>query len=408
MKPASEPVRVDTAAVREQAWEMFRHARWADLSGLASSIPRDWTAEWLPVVDRVAFGKGQVGEYAEAIELLRRAFEIEPSHRRASALAYLHYAALLRHKTRKPRLDDPEAYRKGFERWITEALRLEPGAITDRYRLGVYYSSILSGKDVKALDAFVSVIRLCEARPTSEREGDGRVAKRYVQSLYGAARSAFRLGRIREAKRFIFKCIRVDSERDRVEPTFKLFLAAKVLVADGKLDDAERGLRLALERDHDGPRDYVYALLAEIALRRGQPREATRWIEDHIRPHHRKPYVWRLLGDCAAAAGDFRRATKLYKSALLKDHGGRHKTLLRMGTAFEKVGQRSEARRAYEQALAFRRRRFQSDDPEALQALARLYEEEGDLERARDAYRSLAALPMFTAVAQESLERLAG
>jgi tetratricopeptide (TPR) repeat protein len=397
-----------TTDLTRRAAELKRSKQWEELAALATELPRDWGAEWLEVAGNVAFACTQLGRTAVALEVLLRAYEVAPTHRTASALAYTHYDALLRHKVRKPRLDDPEPYRKGFERWIAEALRLKPESIVDRYRLGVYHASIQSQKDAAALLAFQQALRLFERLPEAERTPGSRHFKTYARALCGAARSAYRLRRYPEARRFIFRCIRLDADRHHVEPVFKLFLAAKVLVAQDQLADAERALRLAADAPYQGDRDFVYALLAEIALRQNRVDDAAGWIELHVRPHHRKPYIWRILGDCEARRGRRERALKLYKSALLKDHGGRHKTLLRIGRLEEDAGRRSEARRAYEQAAEFRRRRYLVEDPQALEALARVCEAQGDVAAARDAYVRLSRLPAMTERAERELQRLAG
>jgi tetratricopeptide (TPR) repeat protein len=387
--------------------EFKRRHDWEALAALSAELPASWGKQWVPTAREVAFALTQLGRLEEARTLFQRAYEVDPDHRTASALAYVHYAALLRHKIRKRRLDEPEPWRKGFERWITEALRLKPDSIVDRYRLGIYHASIQACKDVVALKAFRDVIALFER---SDPHSAFRTPhfKTYIRSLYAAARSAYRLRRYVEARRYIFRCIRLDAERHHQKPVFKLFLAAKILVEESRLEDAERGLRLALDAPHQGDRDFVYALLAEIALRQDRVDDAAGWIELNIRPHHRKPYVWRLLGDCEARRGRPERAIKLYKSALLKDRGGRHLTLVRIGRLHEAAGRTREALRTFEQAADFRRRRYLSEDPEALECIARLHEREGNLDGARAAYVRLAKLPLFAEKAERELARLAG
>jgi tetratricopeptide (TPR) repeat protein len=408
MNNAQQSVSRSPGEVAEAASELKRRGEWEPLAALAEELPRHWPREWLPVADEVAFALSQLGRSEEARDLLLRAYEIEPQHRRASALAYVHYDALLRHKVRKPRLDDAEPYRKEFERWIAEALHLKPESLVDRYRLGVYHASIQTCKDTVALKAFRDVLRLFERLPATARTPQSRHWKTYIRALYGAARSAYRLGRLDEARRWIFRCIRLDRERHHVRPVFKLFLAAKVLLAQGDLANAERALRLAIDAPHQGDRDFVYALLAEVALRQDRVEDAVAWVDLNIRPHHRKPYVWRLLGDCEARRNHIDRALKFYKSALLKDRGGRHKTLLCVARLAEQAGDLDAARRAYEQAADFRRRRYLTEDAEALEGLARLHERQGDVEAARAAYARMARVPTLTERAERGLARLAG
>lgn len=394
--------------VAQHAAELFRNSRWEDLARLSSLLPADWPGEWLPVADNVSFALGQLGRHEEAIALLVRADGVEPTHRRASSLAYLYYDALLLHKSRKQKLSDPEHWRKHFEAWITEALRRQPDSVVDRYRLGVYYASVLSLKDIQASRWFHEAIAIFDRGNDEARSPRSRLYKPFVRSLYGAARSAYRLRRYPQAQALIFRCIRVDRETNHVEALYKYFLAAKVLVAVGRLDDAERGLRLALEVEYQRERDFVYALLAEISLQRGDSEAARRWIEAHIRPHARKSYIWRLLGHAEELRGKNSAALGCYKSALLKDHGGRHKTLVAIGRVQEANGDWKAARQSYLQATEFRRRRFLSDDPAALEALAALCERRSDVDGAREAYARMSKLPGLAERAEEALARLAG
>lgn len=290
METARQAAESPQVLVREATALRSKNA-WEDIAALGSRIPADFDASWLSAVDHVAFALGQLGRTAPAVALTERAFGLEPTHRRASALAYLHYDALLRHKNRKPRLDDPEPYRRAFERWIGEALRLRPDSLVDHYRLGVYLAQVQSQKDVKALEAFRHVLRLWDHIPEEERNFRHPHFKVRVKALYAAARSAYRLGRLREAWRYACRCIRDDEGRDHVAPLYKFFLAAKILHALKRHADAERGLRKALEVPHDGPRDFVHALLAQVALDQHRAEDAVQWIELNIRPHHRKPYV---------------------------------------------------------------------------------------------------------------------
>ncbi len=385
-----------------------RAGKWEEIAALAAQLERPLRGEQAKLAEEVAFALSQLARYAEARELYGELYALDPTRRLASALAYVHYAALLAHKIRKPRLENPEEWRKGFEHWVGEALKLDPKSLKDRYRLAMYYATVQSAKDHKALRLFAEVARDFEALPDAERTEQNRFFKTYVRSLYGAARSAYRLGRFEDARRFIFRCIRLDRARNHQKPVFKYFLAAKVLVALQQYEDAERGLRLAVESAGNQEHDFVYALLAQIALATGRAADGVKWIEQHIRPHHRKPYIWRLLADCEAARGDRKRALKLYKNALLKDHAGRHLTLYRMGQLYEAINEFGPARRAYEEASDFRRKRYLSEFPEALEALAKLCERQGDVEGARKAYTRMSTLPAYAERAQAELQRLAG
>jgi len=389
-----------------EGWK--RHGKWEEIAALGEQLDRPLQAAQATWADEVAFAYTQLGRFADARDLYSELYALGPTPRLASALAYVHYAALLAHKIRKPRLDDPQSWRQGFEQWIGEALKANPRSLKDRYRLAMYYATVQTAKDHKALRLFADVVRDFESLPENERTEQSRFFKTYIRSLYGAARSAYRLRRFEDARRFIFRCIRLDQKRHHQKPLFKFFLAGKVLFALQQYEDAERACRLALEKAGNADRDFVYALLAQIALATGRPADGAKWIEQNLRAHQRKPYVWRLLADCEAARGDRKRAIKFYKNALLKDHGGRHLTLFRLGKVYEAIGEFGPARRAYDEASDFRRKRYLSEFPEALEALAQLCERQGDLEAARKAYTRMSTLPAYAERAQAELHRLAG
>ena len=397
-RSANEVVREAAACKKREDWEA--------LGKLADEIPEVPTPSWLDALDSIAFGLGKLGHWEQARRVAEAAFALEPTAWRASAIAYFHYDALFAHKGRQVRLDEPEVWRRGFEGWTGEALRLNPESIVDWYRLGQYYASILSAKDVKALECFRGVFRLWRRISEGEQNSSNRNFKNYIRSLYGAARSAYRLKRYDEARGWIFDCIRQDRERNHMDSVFKYFAAGRVLAAQGSLVDAERALRLALEGKYNGDRDFVYGLLAEVALRQGRIGDAVDWIAGNVRPHRRKSYLWRLLGEAEEKRGNTREALAHYRSSLLKDRMGRHKTLLKMGQIHEGRGDFVQARRSYDEASSFRAKKFQREDGDALQALARLCERMNDLEGARRALRRMSQLPFLTVHAEKELLRI--
>jgi len=196
------------------AVELKQRAEWGPLAALATHLPPQWSPQWLPAADEIAFGLGHLAQHVQARDLVLRAYELEPTHRRASALAYLHYDALLRHKVRKPRLDEPEPWRKGFERWIAEALRLRPDSIVDRYRLGVYHASIQTQKDALALRAFG------DARRAYEQAADFR-RRRYltedVDALEALARVCEQQGDLDAARGAFTRMARLPALAGRAE-----------------------------------------------------------------------------------------------------------------------------------------------------------------------------------------------
>ena len=177
---------------------------------------------------------------------------------------------------------------------------------------------------------------------------------------------------MRLARRLVFDCIRVDKERNHVEPLFKLGLAAKICEATGEHEAAERAVRLALDADGPRRRDHLHALMATVLGAEGKPDAALGWLDQHVRPEKRSAALWRQVGDLRRAAGNLEGAEHAYQTALQRDRMGRHLTFARLGELAERRGALGQARHFFERALEFRRRQYSSDDPVALEALARL------------------------------------
>jgi len=387
----------DVRELLETARALMAKAAWDELAGLGARLPQTLDRHWLSFADSVSFALGQLHRTDEAAALLERAWAVEPTHRRASSLAWLYYSALMRQK-RPPRRDEPreprdrEADRRAFTRWIREALSFDPRSVKDLYRLGIYESQIESRRDAAALRAFLRAIRAYRALPLEVRRCRHDLRKPYIRALYGAARSSLRLGRAGDARGFIYICIREDRETHHVEPLHKLFLAGKACTESKRWDEAERAFRLALDAKGPPARDFVYGGLAKLELLRGRLDDARAWVENHVPPPRRSAVLWRLLGDIHARAGRVEEARSAWNNALLKDRGGRHLTLVRLAQLDLAAGRLKDAERQFEKALEFRRRHYVSDDPPALRGLLQAAEARGDAPRAAELRQRLEAL----------------
>jgi tetratricopeptide (TPR) repeat protein len=266
---------------------------------------------------------------------------------------------------------------------------MRPDSVRDLYRLGVFEAQIENLHDAVALRAFLRAIAAWRSSSTQERWPQPAQFKPYVRSLYAGARSALRLGRLGEARKLAFACIREDRDTDHVEPLHKLFLAGRVCAAQGQLDHAERAFRLALDAHGPPERGYVFAALADLARRSGRLDEATAWIERHLPAHRRTASQWRLLGDIRRDLGRAEEAMAAYQNALRRDRLGRHLTLVRIGEIHRAAERLDEAERAYDQALTFRQRRHLSEDAAALQGLLAIAERRRDPKRAGKIRESL-------------------
>ena len=397
---ARAPQPADPADLLAALDRNLKSGRWEDSASLARHLPATLEGRWLEVADGVSFALGHLHRTDEAVALREAAYRVEPTYRRASALAYLHYDAMMQAATgRHHRRDrrgaprrDREADRRAFLRWLKQALEHRPGSVKDLYRLGMFEARLESQHDAAALRAFRHAIASYRAMSVVERARLHHLRPAYVRSLYAAARSAMNLGRLADARSAIFACIREDAESHHVAPLFKLYLAGRVCLATRELDAAERALRLALDADGPRQRDFVLTTLAEVALARGDTAAARAWIESHLPPHRRSPFAWRLLGDIARAAGAPRDARVAFEHALRRDRAGRHLTLVRLGELHLADGREDEAERAFADAREFRRRTYQSDDAPALRGLAAVKAARGDDRGARLLHDQAAAL----------------
>lgn len=356
---------------------------WEGIVAHADEVPWPLTREWLEVVDEVAFALGHLGARDQAVNLYQETFAMEETARRASALAYLFYDALLlrngpQRNSPEVRRRDKEADRAAFLKWVERAMELNPVSIKDMYRLGVYEAQVQSKHDKVALRWFRKAIDIYRSMEPEKRRSRGYLFKPYVKSLYAAARSAMRLKRVEEARRHIFSCIREDKDSDHVAPVFKLFLAGKVCAALDRFEDAERAFRLALDAKGPPNRRFVYVALARLFLKGGFPKEARVWIEEHVPPYKRTAWIWRLLGDIHRELGHVEEARKAYENAAKKDRAGRHLTLRCLGDLQLEAGRPGKARKLYEQADKFKKRKYLSHDKGSIKGLLCLAKERGD------------------------------
>jgi hypothetical protein len=440
----------DPEMLMQNALKLKQANQWEALIKLADVFPAQLEGAWLRLADEVAFAFGHLGMTEEAAALYTATFSVEPTHRRASALAYVYYIALMQNSSRngkannrrngktnnrrngktnnerhgkpnkghdKPKAEssagggnhagvgnqvrdestgkvrdnekgnarrDQEDKREAFRRWIGEALQRKPDSVKDLYRLGVYEAQIQSRHDVQASRIFRKAISTYRGLKQAARDKRHDLFKPYVRSLYGAARSAFRLQRFEEAKHWIFTCLREDEQTNHVAPLFKLFMAGKVCAALDMRADAERAFRLALDAEGPKRRSYVFSALAKLALRDDRPNDAAAWIEQNIKSHRRSAAEWRLLGDIERKLADDDAARSAYENALKKDFVGRHLTLVRLGNLHLEAKRPGKARRCFERANKFRKRKYLSQDLDALNGLLQVADIQGDVEKAAE------------------------
>lgn len=353
--------------LRESLDRLKKACDWQAIAARGAELPEDFGREWLEEADAVGFALGQLRRHDEALAMVGRAYALEPNHRRASALAYLHYDACW--TIAKERRSSPEQlhrHKDGFRHWIAEALRLSPGDMKDLYRLGVFEAQLEACHDKVALRAFEQALDAWDQMSVTDRGWRHDLFKVRAKTLYAAARSAFRLNLMVRARKHCFECIRFDEKSQYLELVHKLGLAARICLQLGEIEAAERAVRIALDDRGQVQKSHLHALMARIQWKRGDVHSAIAWLDNHTRPERRDSPTWRLLGDLLMVDARLIDAERAYQAALQRDRVGRHLTLTRIGALREQKGAIRAAEQAYDQALDFRRRRYSSDHMPAL------------------------------------------
>lgn len=392
--PQDDAAQLEPAQASRLAEELRRASQWRELAALVRSLPKPVTPPWVETAEAVAFALSQEDDFATARAILTDVMKLAPSHRCASSLAYLCYAELMDRRTHDREARAAAAtqeLKRQFRGWMGEALRLRPDSIRDLYRLGVFEAQLESRHDRVALKAFAKAISSYRALPQAERDRRHWERKPYIKALYAGARSALRLRRLTDARRLSFDCLREDRDSQYVAQLHKLYLAGRVCARLGEHDHAERAYRAALAADGPRERDFIYSALAELELARNAPERAIAWIDHNVRVERRKSYSWRLLGDAEAERGRWEIAVERYRAALRRDRSGRHLTLYRLGCSLEQLGRNQEAERAFEDARAFKRKVYMSEDEPSLRGAARVAHAMGHEDRAAALEAMLAA-----------------
>lgn len=372
--PAATATDAELARFADSA---FKRAAWDELIRAADGVPVTAAGDRGRFFDAVCFALGQRKRFAEALALSRQ-LQAQPNRMRDVSYAYLHYQPLLS-RAAVPG-ETPESLERGFLDVSARVLRDDPEHLTTLYRLGNFFAEVKSARDKKALEVFTRAISIYEGMEPQLRARRHTLFKPYVKCLYGAARSALRLGRTAAAQRFIGRCLRVDEASNHVAPVFKLYLAACALLDDGQPQRAEKGLRLALSAD--GPRDraFVHARLARALEAQGDAAGAIAWLDQHVPVHRRPCWVWTQAGDLYLALGRRAQARQAWESALKGNKAGKHLVLRRLGELALDDGRHAEARRHFSDALTWLRKRHQTEDARLLEGLLRCARAANDTE----------------------------
>lgn len=163
----------------------------------------------------------------------------------------------------------------------------------------------------------------------------------------------------------------------------------------GRLDEAERGYRLILERE-PAQSEALHGL-GLLAYRRGNLQGALEWLARACSTEPRNPVYWFNHGVVLQRAGLVAEAVEAYGKAIqLNQRYIEPRTNL--GNAYKELGRLADAQAAYEQVIAIK-----PDHAEAQNNLGVVLKEQGRLDEAAEAYRRAIALKPTHAEAWNNL-----
>jgi len=353
---------------------------WAEVARMGEGLELTADRARMEVLDSVAFALSRLKRHADALDLMEPLHAAAPTRRRAGAVAYVCYDALLGGVQVRGRSTDQ--LRDTFLARVKEQMVGDPAPVVALYRRGTFHAKVEAARDREALEDYEAAIAAYEALDAATREPRHQLLKPYVKSLYGAARSALELRQPQRAKRHIARCLRVDERTNHVEPVFKLYVAAKACADAGDPARAERGLRLALQAGGPPDRTFVHHKLAEVRAAQGDAAGALDWLEKNVPPARRPPYVQVTVGDLLRSLGRIDDAIRAWESALFRDREMRHLTLCRLGEAHLERKELGKARHRFEEALRLRRKRDEVTDRRAAAGLLEVARAEGRTDEA--------------------------
>ena len=174
-----------------------------------------------------------------------------------------------------------------------------------------------------------------------------------------------------------------------------LLREAQVHHQAGRLDEAERGYRLILERTTAQP-DALHGL-GLLTYRRGNLKDAIEWLARACTAGPGNPVYWFNHGVVLQRAGLIADAVEAYGKAIrLNPRYIEPRTNL--GNAYKEIGRLADAQAVYEQVLA-----ISPNHAEGHNNLGVVLKEQGRLDAAAEAYRRAIALKPTHAEAQNNL-----
>jgi len=281
------------------------------------------------------------------------------------------------------------------------ALEIFPAYIVVLYRRGVALLNMFKSEPARqSLDKAIREFQ----KLSPERQK--RSAKYFYKSIFYLGKAYFNLGNFHNALACFSKVANED-KRNYIEPEFKIYNQAKTCFAAKNYTDAEKYIRLLME---EKPlKNYIPDLLGQIFEAQEEYNRALFHYRQALdsRP---QPFIYAHLAHCFVQMGELAEAENHYHLALKRDQLGKHKTFLALSRLSAARGDYQQAVRYAENAVQFKKDKFQAEYYDAQIALGEYYEQLGDSNKSKAAYQLASELkPEFTFETEEvSEEEYAG
>jgi len=335
--------------------ELIREKKWADLISLFHPVEEkapELVKSDLDVRlrEKIGFALGQLGEFDEAIKVLRMAAGKDPENFHLhSSLAYTSYNSLYAAKNRDIFLSGKikDGRIMLAHRHFQKAQQLRPDGITNFYREGMLYKK-LEDKTEKAFPFFKKAVANWDRLDHRDKEARHQEKKNFIKALFQLSSALLDKGRGQDALQIIKRCLAEDEKTNHISLLYKYFALGKVNFHQGLFAEAKDALLFALQCEPHRPADFVCELLARNYLALGNATRAMEVIEK-VPEKKRRPYYRWTEADALCASGNLPRAKKVLTVCQEKDHRSRHKALIRLAK-IEYLLQNHEASLEYAEA----------------------------------------------------------
>ena len=303
---------------------------------------------WL---SELGFAYSQLGELDRALAIYQRWITVEPD--KAAAFYCLGYVYYLKE-------DWDNAIR-----WFDEALRIFPDYLVCLYRKG--QALFRFNKPRKAIEPLSKAVEVYDA--IRNEDFKKRQRRNAMKSLFTLARAYHQIDEHQQALALLQRLFNEDVN-GVVEREHKHYALGKVLTGLKRYDDALSELHKA--KHPRQPRAYVLDQIGRVKHLKGDYRGALAAYDQALRLR-RQGYILYNRALTHLAMENTAAAQKDLHDALKIDRLGKHKIYLELGRISLNSGHFTEAESYLQEAIRFKRRKYESDFAEAHYLLVFVY-----------------------------------